>query len=62
MSVINSDLKNIVDEWVNTNSDDLVKGLEIKSPKELLDYERKLLSHATWRFNHNLDFEYKTSG
>jgi hypothetical protein len=44
MSVTNSDLKNIVDEWVNTNSDDIVKGLEIKSPKELLDYERKLLS------------------
>ena len=44
MSVINSNLKNIVDEWIDTNSDDLVRGLEIKSPKELLKYEQKLLS------------------
>lgn len=43
MSVLNSDLKNIVDRWIDRNSDDLVKGLEIKTPKELLDYERNLL-------------------
>ena len=40
---INSNIKNIMDEWIDTNSDDLVKGLEIKSPKELLAYERNLL-------------------
>ena len=42
MSAMNSNLKNILDGWIDRNSDDLVKGLEIKSPKGLLDYERKL--------------------
>lgn len=44
MTVTTSDLKNIVDEWVNTNSDDILMGLTIKTPNRLLDYERKLLS------------------
>jgi hypothetical protein len=44
MKVINSDLKKIVDEWVDTNSNDILMGHTIKSPKELLHYERKILS------------------
>ena len=43
MSAMNSDLKNIVDGWIDRNSDELVQGLDIKSPKELLEYERNLL-------------------
>ena len=43
MTAMNSDFKNIMDGWIDRNSDDLSKGLEIKSPKGLLDYERKLL-------------------
>ena len=44
MAVTNSDLKNIVDEWADTSSEDILTGLEIKSPTELLNYERKVLS------------------
>jgi len=44
MTSINSDLKKIVDEWIDANSEDIMRGLEIKSPKELLNYERQLLS------------------
>lgn len=44
MTSINSDLKKIVDEWTTANSEDILKGLEIKSPAGLLNYERQLLS------------------
>lgn len=44
MSAMNSDLKNIVDEWIDTNSEDIMKGRDIKSPADLSNYERKLLS------------------
>ena len=62
MTVTTSDLKNIVDEWVNTNSDDILMGLTIKTPNRLLDYERKLLSLVmqlgamiiTWILNRRL--------
>lgn len=43
MSVKNSDLKKIVDGWFNTNSTDLVKGFEMRTAKDLLNYERKVL-------------------
>jgi len=44
MTSINPDLKKIVDEWIDANSEDIMKGLEIRSPKSLLKYERQLLS------------------
>lgn len=43
-TVTNTDLKKLVYERVDAYSDDIVKGLEIKSPTDLLNYERKLLS------------------
>ena len=44
MTVTNPDLKKIVDEWVDTNAKDIMNGLEVNSPTELLNYERRLLS------------------
>jgi hypothetical protein len=43
MPVKNSDLKNIVDGWFNTNSENLLKGFEMRTAKDLLNYERKVL-------------------
>jgi hypothetical protein len=47
MAVIHSDLKKIVDEWTEKNSEGIIKGLEIKSPTCLLNYERQLFSLVT---------------
>ena len=44
MTSINPELKKIVDEWTTANSESIMKGLDINSPKELLNYERQLLS------------------
>ena len=44
MTTINPDLKKIVDEWTTENSERIMKGLDINSPKGLLNYERQLLS------------------
>ena len=42
MSVSHPDLKNIVEKWLDLNADDIVFGLNVKSPNDLLEYERNL--------------------
>ena len=36
-------LKNIVDDWMKTNTCEILNGLDVKSPTEMLKYERSLL-------------------
>ena len=36
-------LKNIVDDWTKMNTNEILRGLEAKTPMDLLRYERKLL-------------------
>lgn len=42
MSVSYPDLKNIVEKWLDKNADNIVFGLDVKSPNDLLEYERNL--------------------
>ncbi|MBD3407856.1 MAG: hypothetical protein GF411_17180 [Candidatus Lokiarchaeota archaeon] len=42
MSLSHPDLKNIVEEWLDSNADDIVLGLNVESPNDLLEYERNL--------------------
>ncbi len=42
MSISHPDLKNIVEKWLDKNAENIVHGLDIKSPNDLLEYERSL--------------------
>ena len=40
---IENEFKNIVNDWSNENADTITKGMDIKSPGEMLKFERTLM-------------------
>lgn len=42
-SVVNSDLINIVEDWTRKNEQEIIEGLTVKTPSDMLAFERKLM-------------------